>query len=87
MRPGHAVDLPDFVWPTSKMWPMNPGGNRGRPPLPDDVRRTTVFKVRVKPRAGELFQQVAEAKGLTVSDALREAMAEWVSRNRSGVPW
>lgn len=63
------------------MWPMNPGGNRGRPALPEDERRTAVLKVRVKPGAAALVEQTAAAKGMSVSDGMREALADWCQRN------
>ena len=65
---------------------MNPGGNRGRPPLPEDERRTQILKVRVKPKAAALVEETARIRGISVADAMREALAQWCHANRGARP-
>lgn len=72
------------------MWDMNPGGDqtsssaRGRKPLPDGQSRSITYKVRVRPGPAARFEAIAKANRMTVSDALREAMAEWVGKHGIG---
>lgn len=54
---------------------------KGRPPLPQGQARTAVLKARVKPHAAAHFRAVAKTKGLTESQALRQAMALWTKQN------
>jgi hypothetical protein len=60
------------------MWHMT---SRGRPPIPESDRRTVILKVRVKPQAAEQFTALAAQRGLSVSDALREALGQWANRS------
>lgn len=41
-------------------------------------------QTRVKPGAAEVFRGMAEARGLTESEALREAMSEWTKARMNG---
>lgn len=72
------------------LWDMNPGGDeqgngaRGRKPLPDGAARSVTYKVRVRPGPAARFEAIAKAQRMTISDALREAMAEWVGKHGIG---
>lgn len=51
---------------------------RGRRPLPSGAARSQVLKVRVRPGAAENFERVAADHGLSVAEAMREALSDWV---------
>lgn len=59
---------------------------RGRPPLPADLRRTEAFKVRVRPKAAALVRAIADERGISLADALREAMADWCAEQTPHPP-
>lgn len=40
-----------------------------------------MLRTRVKPSSKERFEAVAAQRGLSSSDALREAAIEWISKN------
>lgn len=54
-----------------------PETRRGRPPLPHGRARSVILKTRVKPAAADRFEEIATELGMTVSDAMREALARW----------
>lgn len=49
-------------------------GRTGRPPIPEDERRTVVLQVRITPKEHQALQQAAKKRGVTVAKILREAI-------------
>jgi hypothetical protein len=54
---------------------------KGRQPLAEGLARTERIQGRVRPSAAAKFRAAAQARGLTESDALREALAQWTAKN------
>lgn len=44
--------------------------------------RTETVRTRVRPSAKAALEEVARSKDITTSEAVREALAEWVARHR-----
>jgi hypothetical protein len=53
---------------------------RGRPPLPAGTGQEERLSVRVRPATKATFTALAQAKGITVSAAHRQALAQWMAR-------
>jgi len=56
--------------------------NKGRPPLPEGTARSRKFSGRVRPGAAEEVDRWIIERGITPSDAVREALAMWVKEQR-----
>jgi hypothetical protein len=56
---------------------------RGRPHLPDGVGQEERLTVRMRPGFKATFTSMAEAKGMSVSQAHRQALALWIARERA----
>lgn len=65
---------------------MNESTHRppGRPPLDPEERRDTLMRVKVRRRAAERFDQIATDRGMDRSQAMREAMREYVIKHQRG---
>lgn len=48
--------------------------------LPDGDARSALIQVRLKPAAKARMRQLAAKRGIDLSDAAREAFADWVRK-------
>lgn len=55
--------------------------SKGRPPLAPGEAREVRLAVRVRRGAAERFMAAAKKRGLSLSDAHREALAQWTVGN------
>ena len=53
----------------------------GRPALPEGEARTSCLRTMVRPASEARFIEVAKANGMSKSDALRQAAADWVKKH------
>lgn len=51
---------------------------RGKPPLPEGEARDHTLRVRVQPAFAERLRDTAKRRGMSVSDAVRDALARWM---------
>lgn len=51
---------------------------KGRPPLPEGQRRAVFVQTRIKATAAERFKAKCQEKGISTSDALRQALSLWM---------
>lgn len=56
---------------------------KGRPPLSPEQRRSEVIRMRVRASARQRFVDLCHERGLTQSEALREALNMWIKKNGS----
>jgi antitoxin component of RelBE/YafQ-DinJ toxin-antitoxin module len=52
--------------------------------LPEGEGRSALIQARVRPAAKARMLRLAKARGLDLSDAVREAFADWVEKQEAG---